>query len=312
MAQSTISETIHAFTIGVCASDSASNLPELLKAIEDEEFPSDFALERVIIVASDCPHEVVKAVQEAARMDSRLLILVESERKGKVEAINWIGRHTVGEFLVMVNSDAMPSKGAIAALLMEINTNPKIGSASARPVFRAENGMTSMLLDLMWSAHNVSSLELNHAHLSNHNCDELMVVRSSLMPEIPPQVVNDGAYIGGYVFSRGYRILFSSLSTVSIDVPANVKDLIQQRRRILFGHAQVWGALGRPPRTMESLLVTRPGLAVRLMAKVIRSRPALLLILPVAGVTETLAASLSIFDRAFSPRRHMVWRRFRR
>jgi cellulose synthase/poly-beta-1,6-N-acetylglucosamine synthase-like glycosyltransferase len=311
MAQSTTPKMGHAFSIGICASDSAPSLAELIGVIEGEVFMTGFELARIIIVASGCPRMVIAALEEQARSDPRIVLLTESERRGKVEAINQIRQRAVGEFLVMINSDAVPSKGSISNLLTEIAANPSIGSASARPVFRAENGPTKMILELMWSAHNISSLELNHQHLSNHNCDELMAVRSRLMPRLPEQVVNDGAYIGGYVFSRGYRILFSEKSTVRIDVPTRISHLIQQRRRILFGHAQVWRALGRPPRTVESLLVMKPRLAVKLMAKVIRRRPSLLLILPVAAVTETIAASLAMSDRTISSRRHLVWRRYR-
>ena len=45
---------IQSFTIGICASDIAENLPRLLEFIQSERFPEDYLLERVVIVASGC------------------------------------------------------------------------------------------------------------------------------------------------------------------------------------------------------------------------------------------------------------------
>lgn len=277
-----------------------------------EKLPDDFSLWRLIVVASGCPLQVIEDVRKLERSDPRILLLEEPTRLGKIAAINTIRSHSTGEFLILVNSDAIPSKGSIATLLRTIASSPEIGSASALPTFRSGRGLTTRILDLMWSAHNTSSMELNHARLSNHNCDELMVVRSELMPRLPLDAVNDGAYIGGYIFSRGYHVVFSDQATVEIDVPSRVQDLIQQRRRILYGHAQVWKQLGRPPRTIESLMVSNPRLGVRLLAKLISSRPSLILVIPFAAVTESLAAVLSILDRLTSSRQHVVWRRYRR
>lgn len=308
--QSTELEAYSGFSVGICASDTASNLLGLLRTIREETFSPGLVLERIIVVASGCPERILSEVRDMSDADPRIVLLTETQRNGKIEAINEIIRRQSGEFLVLVNSDAVPAKGSIPRLLRTINADEDIGSVSALPTFRSRAGVTQKVLRLMWSAHNVSSSELNHLHLGNHNCDELMAVRSKLISELPNDVVNDGAYIGGLVYSKGYHIAFREDAKVMIDVPSRISDLIQQRRRILFGHAQVWKELGRPPRTIESLLVTRPRMAIHLLGTVISARPNLILVLPVAVITEAAAGLLSIVDRIFSPRRHVVWRRY--
>lgn len=298
------------FTVGVCASDSARNLGGLIQTIQDETPPPGLALARIVVVASGCPPSVLSEVEGLAREDHRVLVLGEEQRKGKIEAINQIIRHNEGVYLVLVNSDATPARGSISTLLQEIHSGGDIGSVSALPVLPSRDSTTQKVLELMWTAHNVSAAELNHAGLSNHNCDELMVVRSNLLSELPTDVVNDGAYIGGMVYSKGYRIIFAKGSRVGIDTPTRISDLVQQRRRILFGHAQVWRNLGRAPRTVESLMLTNPRLAMRLLGKVLASRPDLVAVLPLALVTEATSGVLSILDRALSPRRHVVWTRY--
>ena len=46
----------------------------------------------------------------------------------------------------------------------------------------------------MWYFHNESSMVLNHAGVSNHSSDEMMLVRSSALEHLPDGLVNDGAY----------------------------------------------------------------------------------------------------------------------
>jgi cellulose synthase/poly-beta-1,6-N-acetylglucosamine synthase-like glycosyltransferase len=298
------------FSIGVCASDSATNLPRLLGVIQQETFRPGFVLQRIVVVASGVPPSVISEVQRMGLSDSRILLIQEPERRGKTEAINKILSHNTGRFLILVNSDALPLRGSISRLVEEIGSREDVGSVSALPTFQSRDSTTAKILELMWSAHNISSVELNDAHLSNHNCDELMAFRSDLVGELPRGVINDGAYIGGLVYSKGYRVVFCADAKVLIDIPASVSDLVRQRRRILFGHAQVWKELGRPPRTIESLMLARPRLAIRFLTKVLTSRPGLFLVVPVAAVTEAAAGLLSIIDQTISPGRHMVWRRY--
>ncbi len=72
----------------------------------------------------------------------------------------------------------------------------------------------------MWSVHNECSLRLNHMNLSNHGSDEMMVVRTELLSQLPDGLVNDGAYIAGNARLRGYSVKFCNEAPVRIDVPS--------------------------------------------------------------------------------------------
>ncbi len=298
------------FTIGVCASDSASGLLTLLGDLKGEDF-GGFRLERVVVVASGCPFPVLEALRSTSRADPTMQVFEEESRRGKAEAINKIVTSSAGSYLVLVNGDARPEPGSIRRLLSLAASDDRIGCASGCPTFIPEGGLTAGVLQLMWSVHNTSSLELNHMGLSNHASDEMIVVRRDALPTLPADQVNDGAYIAGKLRAEGFKIAFSREAKVWIEVPGNPYDLIQQRRRILYGHRQVWQELGKAPVTVESLLLTKPTLAFKLIADTIAARPSLLAVLPVAAVTETLAMLMSIADRK-SPNVHAVWRRFER
>ena len=303
---------VKSFSIGICASgEAAGTLARLMQVIQQEAVPSRFCLTRIIIVASAPSRATDAYLEELAAVDRRILLIREPERKGKIDAVNKIIQNRSGDYLVFVNADAVPEPGAITKLISRIGSDSNIGAVSGSPTFRPSGDLTSRVLEFMWATHNVSSLALNHLGMSNHASDELMVVRSEALVSLPNDVVNDGAYISGHAFAEGYRILFSKDAKVVIDVPHSTVQLIEQRRRILFGHAQVWKMLGQVPVTIESLMLTNPSLSLSLVVKVIASRPSRILILPVAVMAEVTATLLSISDRFFSPDRHTVWKRYR-
>ncbi len=298
-----------AFSIGICASDKSENLPLLLKLIESERFDK-YPMRRIIIVASGCSKELLDTLRNLASVDERIQIIEESARHGKSEAVNQIIENKVGDFLVLVNSDAIPQKDAINTLMDAIECNPRVGVVSASPFFESSKGAVSDILELMWTLHNDWSLALNHAGINNHASDELMVVSSHALSKLPEGVVNDGAYIAGTAFLKGFSIKFSKTARVKIDVPNRLIDLIQQRRRIIFGHFQVWKWLGQSPRTFELMLLDAPALSLGLLIKRVAQTPRLLRILPIALIGESVAFLLAVKDTLTSSSQHAIWRRY--
>jgi cellulose synthase/poly-beta-1,6-N-acetylglucosamine synthase-like glycosyltransferase len=300
-----------AFTIGICASDRAENLTFLVKLIESETFPEDIVLKRVVIVASGCSEATLDPVRHLAKSDDRILLIEEKLRHGKASAINAIQKNASGNYLVFINSDAIPGKGSIAKLLSTISQDgSRIGVASGCPSFNRGNSATSLVEELMWSVHNECSLRLNHMNLSNHGSDEMMVVRTELLSQLPDGLVNDGAYIAGNARLRGYSVKFCNEAPVRIDVPSRCVDLIRQRQRIIFGHFQVWRLTGRSPKTVESLLLDSPKFSLALVVRTIAANRKLLKILPLVLVSEAVSIVLGLKDSISSTRRHGVWKRY--
>ncbi len=303
-------QEISTFTVGVCASDSGANLYSLLSLLRTQEFGPNFELRRIVIVASECPAELLTSIRRAAEEDPHVVLIEEPQRLGKAEAINRILSRMEGDFIVLVNSDARPEREAIPSLLSLAASDPTVGAVSAMPVTELGGGIASALIDFMWTSHNECSLALNHMNLSNHSCDELVVFRSTAICRLPQGLVNDGAFMAATARRRGYSVKVCAPARVHIDTPDRVYDLIRQRRRILFGHAQVWRKVGIPPKTIESLLLFSPSLGLRLFMRTLAKHPKFLLVLPLALVSELSAALLSIWDVLLSSKRHVAWRRF--
>jgi cellulose synthase/poly-beta-1,6-N-acetylglucosamine synthase-like glycosyltransferase len=266
-------------------------------------------MRKLVIVASACPDRTNSELRHLERRDSRVQVILEDKRYGKAEAINRVLEVSNAPIVILVNSDARPSKGAIPALITDILSDPSIGAVSAVPEPDKRGGPVSLLLNFMWEAHNGCSLTLNHMNISNHSCDELVAFRSNAIARLPKNLVNDGAFMAGVAKQKGYSIRVSPGATVHIQTPSRITDVISQRRRILFGHAQVWRLVGSPPRTIETLLFTSPGKGMRLLVMTLASKPRYLMALPIAIVSELSATVLSILDSTRSSRAHAIWKR---
>jgi cellulose synthase/poly-beta-1,6-N-acetylglucosamine synthase-like glycosyltransferase len=267
-------------------------------------------LQKIVIVASDCPSETISALSRLQREDSRIELVVEEKRQGKADAVNKILARTKTPLVLFANSDSRPHPGAIAKLLSSMESGERIGAVSAIPEPEAGRGLMPLLLGFMWSAHNNCSIALNHMNISNHSCDELVLFRTRAITFLPPHTVNDGAFLAAAARLRGYSIKVSTDAKVRIRTPTRISDVILQRRRILFGHAQVWRQIGTPPKTIESLLFLSPPIGIRLLVSTLASRPRSFVILPVAFVSEMLAGLLSISDVLRSSKSHAIWKRF--
>jgi len=297
------------FSIGLCATEQAGNLYDLTGVLAEEKFVN-LDLKKIIIVASACSEKSLAPVRDLARRDSRIRLVEERIRHGKAEAINKIIQNTQEDFLVLVNSDALPEKGSIQKLLTILQNNRRVGIVSARPTFDSGRTVTQEVLRLMWTSHNECSLRLNHKGISNHCSDELVAVRSELLEELPKGIVNDGAYMAGRVFSQGYQIKFCPSALVRIDLPSRFVDLIRQRRRIIFGHFQIWRRIGHPPRTVESMLLQSPSLSLSIFVRSLARQPRQIRIIPVAILCEVASIILATWDTLRSTDRHVVWTRY--
>jgi hypothetical protein len=291
-------------------SDKALNLAPLLETLKSEFSSPTRLINKIIVVASGCSHEALSHVKVLARRDARILLLEESARKGKAEAINKIIELFNEDYLVFVNGDALPYPGSVEKLLRAITIDRNIGAVSGAPTFDGHADMTSDALKLMWMVHNDCSWSLNHKGISNHGSDELIVLKSDVVGRLPSGLVNDGGYLTGLAFARGFKIKFCQDAPVKIAVPSRFSDVVGQRRRVIFGHIQVWKMIGKSPRTLESMLFTSPISGLSILIRNLARQPRLIKSLPVVALGEIIASLGAILDTVRSTKRYVVWKRY--
>jgi cellulose synthase/poly-beta-1,6-N-acetylglucosamine synthase-like glycosyltransferase len=299
---------LYTFTVGIAATGHPPTLKRLLETVLSE--PVGFGLRKVVLVASECAEETLRTARTIAAREKRMKLIEHEKRTGKADALNEIFRETEGDFLVYVNADALIVASSIPALLRSIEEDAGAGFISGRPRFERDGGIISDVLDVMWTSHNLLSSDPDQRSQSNHGTDELMVIRSELLPALPHDVVNDGAYIAGRIREMGFRVGYEPKAVVQIDVPRRMIDLIRQRRRILFGHIQVKRLVGKAPRTVETMMFFSPAHGARIVIRMLAIRPSRVLVLPIAALGELMAVSGALWDTLVSSAANAVWKRY--
>lgn len=287
-------------SIGICAYNEAKRIPALLDSLGIQNLPGRFVIEEVIVVASGCTDGTDRIVEERARSDPRLVLVRESERRGKSSAINTIFRRYRGDFLILVNADARLLPGALWSLLDRFGRDEQVEIACglASPD-RSRNPIVNVIEDTWWRLHNRTLETLSDLNQGNHCCDELMAIKRGFVDSIPSDLINDGAYFGVLGASRGTTVRFCPGATVVVETPANLVGLLRQRQRILMGHRQVYVLLGRVPYTLEGLARDRPAIAARILVAEFFHRPfRTIAFLAFALPIEILAQGLALLDGA--------------
>src|SRR4030067_1581512 len=254
-------------TVGICAYNESGNIGKLLDNIlNKQELPPG---SEVLVVCSGCTDNTVPIVQEYTRQDPRVRIHVETERKGKASAINYILQTAKGNALLFVSADTLPNKGCFPRLLSKLRI-PNTGIVCGNPVpINSSNSLVGRLVQLLWSFHDHVFKQLNDAGLARH-ATEIFCIRKGIVDKIPAETVNDDAYIALTAKKKGWLIKYETESWVSICGPQTFPDYYKQRRRVLFGHHQVMKTTGESPQHLIYLLPLYPIQVMKLLRWLLR------------------------------------------
>ncbi len=294
-------------SIGICAYNEERGISAALESVLSQGLSGPFSLDEVIVVASGCTDRTESIVNEWSAREPRVLLVHQVERMGKARALNAMFRQAKGAIVVSMNADAVLMPGSLQHLLGPFESSADLQIACGSPTpSNAVDGISGMLTRLQWRLHNRTLLMLSSLGMPNHCCDELVAVRRGFINELPPDLINDGAYLGVIAGSRHSFVSFCESARVVVDPPRSLRGFLMQRRRILRGHRQVLELCEQSPYTLEWLVRRRPDLAVRIVVGESRSRPSsaltlLLLLLPLESVALFGASLDRLRGRSYEP-----------
>jgi biofilm PGA synthesis N-glycosyltransferase PgaC len=242
-------------TVGICAYNEDKNIGRLLNNIlNEQELPDE---SEILVVCSGCTDKTVEVVHEYARKYSKLKVYVENERKGKAVAVNRVLSDAKGSVILFISADTLPNKGCFSNLLLKLQL-PNVGIVCGNPVpINKSNNLVGKLVQLLWGFHNHVFEQLNDADLARH-ATEIFCIRKGIVDRIPPEIVNDDAYLALTAKKKGWLIKYETESRVSICGPQTFTDYFKQRRRVLFGHHQIRKMTGESPQHLIYLLPLYP------------------------------------------------------
>jgi glycosyltransferase involved in cell wall biosynthesis len=292
-------------TGGVVAYNEATRIRGALESLLAQELPPGGAWDRIWVVASGCTDGTASI---ARSIDPRIQVIEEPERRGKAAALLEIFRRAQGDYLVLLNADAVAAPTAIRELLATAEPlhAPFAVMAHPLPPQPPDPGFGESV-DLLWELHHRFHEFVIGRGEGTHLSDELLLLPTDALPPLPPGVVNDGAFVGAWLTTQGGRLAYAPAAHVTIEVPLRFHDHVAQRRRIVFGHREVTDLVGVPPLTLERYARHHPRRAAGLLLGALRGRPHALRALSVLVAAEISAGVFAQWDRVPPRRDHTRW-----
>ncbi|MGA7847202.1 MAG: glycosyltransferase [Thermoplasmata archaeon] len=297
---------------GVVAFNEERRLAPAVESLLHQELPRGVRWRTLWIVASGCTDRTAEVARSLATRHPEVRVVVQPERRGKASALGEVFREARGDYLVLLNADAIARPGAVAALLRAAAplVPPYAVMGHPEPGGLPPAGMGTGLR-LLWKLHHRMHATLVPSREGTHLSDELLLLPTDDLPPLPAEVVNDGAFIGAWTRSHGGTLAYAADARVAIEVPWSIGDHLRQRRRIHFGHRQVTELVGVAPTTFARYLLRHPSRAMALLASEVRATPGggtALIWLASAELASMVAAT---WDRMPPRRNHRLWETIR-
>jgi cellulose synthase/poly-beta-1,6-N-acetylglucosamine synthase-like glycosyltransferase len=238
-------------TVGICAYNEGMNIGPLLNnVLYRQNLPEK---SEVIVVCSGCTDDTVEIAQQYASRNGTVKVCIEAKRSGKASAINQILKNALGDAIIFVSADTMPSESCFANLISKLEAK-NVGLVCAYPLpTNNSKSLAGKLVHILWSFHDQVFREVNDAGLARH-ASEVFCIRKDIIGSIPAGTVNDDAYIALTTTRKGWLVVYEPQSRVSIRGPETLGDYFKQRRRVIFGHHQVKKLTGQTPQYFIPLI----------------------------------------------------------
>jgi hypothetical protein len=148
----------------------------------------------------------------------------------------------------------------------------------------------------LWHMHHQVALEAP-------KMGEMVMLRSELVNDLPPESAVDEATLEHLISSQGFRLAYVPEAMVYNHGPETLRDFIRQRRRIAAGHFWLRSVSGYTVSTMDS------GRLVRItVGELLRRKPSkALYAIGTIGV-EVISRALGYVDFHTNHNKHAIWK----
>lgn len=280
--------------IGVMAHNEEKNIGHLLQALISQK-NQKVKIDHIFVVASGCTDNTVQIVQDYAKRENKIKLIVQRKREGKASAINLFLKKTQSPILVLESADTLPEKNAIEKLIKPFS-DPQVGMTGAhmRPVDDPST-FWGFAAHFQWHLHHLISLR-------SPKMGELVAFRK-IFVQIPKFSSVDEANIEPLIKGQGFRLKYIPLAIVYNKGPENLADFLKQRRRIFAGHLALKKDQGYSVATMSGLRI------FLLYLKNFQFNFQYIFWAPLVILFEIYGRLLGFYDFHFKKRSHAIWER---
>lgn len=258
-------------SVGVTCHNNGDNISSLLSDIQNQVLKTDSEITDLLVVASGCTDGTISQVLEKSSHDPRIHLIIEDRRYGKPSAINKILKTMTGDVLVLLSGDIRLSNAHFVSDLVSHCANGT-GVAGCRPVPVNGTGTRAAYIgSLLWKLHDRTLM----AQLENglyKQAGEAFAIRRDAAGEIPPNIINDDAYLVLRAQIAGHKFAYARDIVVRNRTPERIHDILLQRARIIRGHRQLKEMIGTSPSVLDTLVFKRPLIVARVLIQEIRDQ----------------------------------------
>jgi biofilm PGA synthesis N-glycosyltransferase PgaC len=292
---------------GVVAYNERTRIGPAIASLFAQRLPPGTEWSEIHVIVSGSTDGTDDVVRTLAASDPRIRLVFQPEREGKASALAEVFARARGDYLVLLNADAVAAPDAVAELLGQAGTPMERFAVMGRPVpRRATTGTFADAVGLLWAIHHSFHLLALGVGEGNHLSDELLLLPVRHLPPIGMGIVNDGSFVGAWLSRNGGTLRYAPGAIVRITSPRTLREHVRQRRRILYGHLQIHERMDVAPTTVERYALSHPLAAARLVARDSR-RPGGVLALVTLLAAEVVAVTLGAFDARSHRRDHVRW-----
>ena len=213
-------------SVGIPAYNEEKNIGRLLASLLHQK-TSRVRIAEILVISSstDGTNEIVN---EFSKVDSRVKLIEETERRGKASAVNTLVNEAEKDIVVLESADTIPEVDAVEKLILPFSEE-EVGMAAAHPMpVNSQNTFIGYVSHLLWHLHHSIALK-------RPKCGEMIAFRR-IFEGIPEDICVDEAWIEYEVLKRGYKIVYVPDAIVYNKGPETIDEFLKQRRRISCGH----------------------------------------------------------------------------
>ena len=214
-------------SVGIPAHNEEANIEKLLNSLKKQRL-NTVAISEIIVIASGCTDKTIPLIKEYQKKWPIIKLIIEPERSGKSAAVNKFIDQAKEQICVLQSADTICDQNTIEELCAPFK-DEKIGMTGAHPIpTNNKNNFINYTVKQMWAMHHEIALK-------NPKCGELIAFRK-VFKSIPANSPVDEASIEKEIIQNGLKIIYTPNAIVYNKGPENIKDFINQRRRIAAGH----------------------------------------------------------------------------
>jgi cellulose synthase/poly-beta-1,6-N-acetylglucosamine synthase-like glycosyltransferase len=225
-----------------------ANIGRTLGAVVSQR-TAKVTLTEIVVVASGCTDRTESIVQDWAKRDPRIRLIVQAKREGKASAVNQFLPQAREKIVVLCGADLLPEADAIEELVAPF-ADPAVGMTTGRPVPVNDPGT------FMGFAAHLQYTLFHQSNLRNFKTGEIIAFRK-IFERIPYHTSVDDSSIEPVICGQGYELRYVPTAVVHNKGPLTVGDFLMRRRSNYAGHLALRDTLGYRVSSLSSWRILR-------------------------------------------------------